>query len=108
MAEVAHSEPSLRRLSPFTSHFRLHFSPCTGFPHARDVPHVEPSPGGRHRIHRTAQTTGPGFRAAVPRGVGFDSTGLGPPRRSPPVSAPRDQALKVSSGGAQGWRPEGC
>ncbi|GAA1079484.1 DUF6193 family natural product biosynthesis protein [Kitasatospora arboriphila] len=54
-AEAAYGEPLLRQLFPFTSHFQLHFSTCTGFPYSWDVPYIEPSPGGRYRIHGPAR-----------------------------------------------------
>jgi len=38
--EAAYAEPRLRQLLPFTSHWVLCFSRCTGSPHTTDVPWI--------------------------------------------------------------------
>lgn len=50
LAETASAKPKLRRLYPFTSHWSLHFTTCTGFPYSWDVPFVDPLSGGRYRV----------------------------------------------------------
>ncbi|MBD0742426.1 hypothetical protein BG418_13175 [Streptomyces sp. CBMA152] len=47
---MAAAEPKLRQLYPFTSHWSLHFTTCTGFPYAWDVPFVDPLRDGRYRV----------------------------------------------------------
>ncbi|GAB3248996.1 DUF6193 family natural product biosynthesis protein [Kineosporia babensis] len=42
LAEAAAAEPQLRQLSPYLSHYTLHFSRCTGQPPTADVPFVVP------------------------------------------------------------------
>ncbi|MFJ9679875.1 DUF6193 family natural product biosynthesis protein [Streptomyces sp. NPDC101194] len=36
LAEAASAEPKLRQLYPFTGHWSLHFTTCTGFPNSRN------------------------------------------------------------------------
>ncbi|MFF5715163.1 DUF6193 family natural product biosynthesis protein [Streptomyces sp. NPDC012756] len=50
VAELAHAEPQLRQLLPFTSHWSLHFTTCTGFPYSWDVPFIDPLSDGRYRV----------------------------------------------------------
>ncbi|MFI0977593.1 DUF6193 family natural product biosynthesis protein [Streptomyces sp. NPDC021093] len=50
LAEAASAEPKLRQLYPFTSHWSLHFTTCTGFPYSWDVPFVDPLSNGRYRV----------------------------------------------------------
>ncbi|MEU7566414.1 DUF6193 family natural product biosynthesis protein [Streptomyces fradiae] len=50
LAEMASAEPKLRQLYPFTSHWSLHFTTCTGFPYSWDVPFVDPLSDGRYRV----------------------------------------------------------
>ncbi|WP_246618165.1 DUF6193 family natural product biosynthesis protein [Streptomyces javensis] len=35
---------------PFTSHWSLHFTTCTGFPYSWDVPFIDPLSDGRYRV----------------------------------------------------------
>ncbi|MFZ3494862.1 DUF6193 family natural product biosynthesis protein [Streptomyces sp. 5.8] len=57
VAELAHAEPKLRQLLPFTSHYSLHFTTCTGFPYSWDVPFIDPLGDGRYRVCGPAQGT---------------------------------------------------
>jgi hypothetical protein len=50
VVEAAHAEPALRQLFPFTSHWSLHFTRCTGVPYSRDIPFIAPLGGGRYRV----------------------------------------------------------
>ncbi|MGW4077851.1 DUF6193 family natural product biosynthesis protein [Streptomyces asiaticus] len=50
LAEAASAEPKLRQLYPFTSHWSLHFTTCTGFPYSWDVPFIDPLSDGRYRV----------------------------------------------------------
>ncbi|MCZ2528185.1 DUF6193 family natural product biosynthesis protein [Streptomyces sp. HB2AG] len=50
LAEAASAEPKLRQLYPFTSHWSLHFTICTGFPYSWDVPFIDPLSDGRYRV----------------------------------------------------------
>lgn len=50
VAELAFAEPKLRQLLPFTSHYSLHFTTCTGFPYSWDVPFIDPLGDGRYRV----------------------------------------------------------
>ncbi|WP_144120814.1 DUF6193 family natural product biosynthesis protein [Catellatospora sichuanensis] len=47
---LAFHEPRLRRLRPFTSHWRLVFSRSPTFPWSRDCPSVDPLERGRYRV----------------------------------------------------------
>jgi Family of unknown function (DUF6193) len=44
LIEAAYAVPQLRQLFPYTSHFTLCFSTCTGYPYSDDIPCIEPSP----------------------------------------------------------------
>ncbi|MEV4743588.1 DUF6193 family natural product biosynthesis protein [Streptomyces sp. NPDC049555] len=57
LAEVASAEPRLRQLYPFTSHWSLHFTTCTGFPYSWDVPFVDPLRDGRYRVSGPSRGT---------------------------------------------------
>lgn len=50
LVEAAFAEPKLRHLYPFTSHWSLHFTTCTGFPFTWQVPFVDPLSDGRYRV----------------------------------------------------------
>ena len=50
LVEAAFVEPRLRQLFPFTSHWSLHFTTCTGFPYTWVVPFVDPLRDGRFRV----------------------------------------------------------
>ncbi|AUY54370.1 hypothetical protein EH183_21530 [Streptomyces sp. CB01881] len=50
LVEAAHAEPKLRQLYPFTSHWSLHFTTCTGYPFTWVVPFVDPLRDGRYRV----------------------------------------------------------
>ncbi|MFI1094438.1 DUF6193 family natural product biosynthesis protein [Streptomyces sp. NPDC020917] len=50
LMEAAFVEPRLRQLFPFTSHWSLHFTTCTGFPYTWVVPFVDPLRDGRFRV----------------------------------------------------------
>ncbi|MGW1787723.1 DUF6193 family natural product biosynthesis protein [Streptomyces tubercidicus] len=50
VAELAHAAPQLRQLFPFTSHWSLHFTTCTGFPYSWGIPFVDPLIDGRYRV----------------------------------------------------------
>ncbi|MCZ4098007.1 DUF6193 family natural product biosynthesis protein [Streptomyces sp. H39-C1] len=50
LAEMASAEPKLRQLYPFTSHWSLRFTTCTGFPYSWDVPFIDPLSDGRYRV----------------------------------------------------------
>jgi hypothetical protein len=44
LIEAAYAVPQLRQLYPYTSHFALCFSTCTGFPWGGNIPRIEPWP----------------------------------------------------------------
>ncbi|MBT2234440.1 DUF6193 family natural product biosynthesis protein [Nonomuraea sp. NEAU-A123] len=50
LVEAAYAEPKLRQLYPFTSHWSLHFTTCTGYPFSWDAPFVDPMGDGRYRV----------------------------------------------------------
>jgi Family of unknown function (DUF6193) len=50
LVEAAYAEPWLRVLYPFTSHYDLHFSRCTGFPYSFDVPFIQHLAGWRYLV----------------------------------------------------------
>lgn len=50
LVEAAFALPGLRALFPFTSHWELHLSRCTGFPYSSDVPFMDPRPDGTIRV----------------------------------------------------------
>jgi hypothetical protein len=51
LVEAAFAEPKLRQLYPFTSHWSLHFTTCTGYPFTWKVPFVDPLRDGRYRVN---------------------------------------------------------
>lgn len=44
--EAAWMQPLLRQLFPYTAHWSLYFSTCTGFPYTRNVMGIDPFNGG--------------------------------------------------------------
>jgi hypothetical protein len=50
LVEAAYAEPKLRQLYPFTSHWSLHFTTCTGHPFSWSVPFIDPLHDGRFRV----------------------------------------------------------
>jgi hypothetical protein len=50
LVEAAYAEPKLRALYPFTSHWSLHFTTCTGYPFTWVVPFIDPLRDGRFRV----------------------------------------------------------
>jgi Family of unknown function (DUF6193) len=50
MALAAAEQPALRMLFPFTSHWVLCFSRCTGYPYTWDLPKIEPAGAGSYRV----------------------------------------------------------
>ncbi len=52
LVEAAYAEPKLRQLYPYTSHWTLCFTTCTGYPFTREVPFVDPLHDGRYRVSR--------------------------------------------------------
>ncbi|HEV2345635.1 MAG TPA: DUF6193 family natural product biosynthesis protein [Actinocrinis sp.] len=57
LAEAAFDEPKLRQLYPFTSHWSLHFTTCTGFPFSWDVPFVDPLSDRRYLVSGPSRGT---------------------------------------------------
>ncbi|WP_171114764.1 DUF6193 family natural product biosynthesis protein [Streptomyces sp. Z423-1] len=57
LVEAAHAEARLRRLFPFTSHWTVAFSSCTGRPY-RDEIAIRPQPGGGQYIVLRHPNTG--------------------------------------------------
>jgi len=57
LVEAAHAEPRLRRLFPFTSHWTIAFSSCTGRPYHDEIA-IAPQPGGRPYIVLRHANTG--------------------------------------------------
>lgn len=65
MIRAAHAQPRLRVLFPFTSHGRLLFSRCTGWPFSRDISMIHPLGDGRYAVrHRGEEfATTPSYTA---------------------------------------------
>ncbi|RAG83823.1 hypothetical protein DN069_20450 [Streptacidiphilus pinicola] len=59
LVEAAYAEPKLKQLYPFTSHWGLHFSTCTGWPFTWVVPFIDPLRDGRFRV------SGPNRRTVI-------------------------------------------
>ncbi|MER0241138.1 DUF6193 family natural product biosynthesis protein [Streptomyces sp. HSW2009] len=76
LAEVAAEEPKLRQLYPFTSHWSLHFSTCTGFPYAWDVPFVDLLKDGRYRVCGPARGTVVGEADTAEQAIALVLAGL--------------------------------
>ncbi|WP_405062606.1 DUF6193 family natural product biosynthesis protein [Kribbella sp. NBC_01505] len=51
LVEAAYVEPKLRQLFPFTSHWSLHFTTCTGYPYTRVIPFVDPLRDGTYQVY---------------------------------------------------------
>ncbi|MGW3415006.1 DUF6193 family natural product biosynthesis protein [Streptomyces sp. NPDC000888] len=56
LVEAAHAEPRLRRLFPFTSHWTVAFSSCTGRPYRDEVAISPQYGGGRYIVLRHPNT----------------------------------------------------
>jgi hypothetical protein len=56
LIEAAYAVPQLRQLFPYTSHFTLQFSTCTGWPYSGDIPCIEPAP--QEKVYRLHQCDG--------------------------------------------------
>ncbi|MGW6967938.1 DUF6193 family natural product biosynthesis protein [Streptomyces zaomyceticus] len=57
LVRVAHAEPLLRRLRPWTGMRELHFSRCTEMDYTWDVPYIGTLRDGRHYVegpHRSS------------------------------------------------------
>ncbi|MFF0196858.1 DUF6193 family natural product biosynthesis protein [Streptomyces anulatus] len=57
LVRVAHAEPLLRQLAPWTGMWELHFSRCTEMDYTWDIPYIGTLSGGRHYVegpHRSA------------------------------------------------------
>lgn len=82
LAEAASAEPKLRQLYPFTSHWSLHFTTCTGFPYSWDVPFIDPLSDGRYRVCGPSRGTvigeGDTAAAAISMVVGALPANCGP------------------------------
>jgi hypothetical protein len=82
LAEAASTEPKLRQLYPFTSHWSLHFTTCTGFPYSWDVPFIDPLSDGRYRVCGPSRGTvigeGDTAAAAISMVVGALPANCGP------------------------------
>ncbi|WP_393074443.1 DUF6193 family natural product biosynthesis protein [Streptomyces sp. LN704] len=50
LVRVAHAEPPLRQLYPWTGMWELHFSRCTEFPHTWDIPYIGTLADGRYYV----------------------------------------------------------
>jgi hypothetical protein len=57
LVRAAAAEPRLRQLFPFTSHWALLFTTCTGFPYSHDVPMVAPLENNRYQVIAADRTT---------------------------------------------------
>jgi hypothetical protein len=76
LAEAASAEPKLRQLYPFTSHWSLHFTTCTGFPYSWDVPFVDPLPTGRYRVGGPSRGTVIGETDTAEQAIALVAAGL--------------------------------
>ncbi|MEU8509813.1 DUF6193 family natural product biosynthesis protein [Streptomyces brevispora] len=50
LLEAAYAEPRLRHLFPWTGMGELHFSRCTEWPWAWDVPYIQPAANGEYWV----------------------------------------------------------
>jgi Family of unknown function (DUF6193) len=50
LLEAAYAEPRLRQLFPWTGMGELHFSRCTEWPWAWDIPYIRPAAEGEYRV----------------------------------------------------------
>ncbi|MBT2449963.1 hypothetical protein J7F03_23385 [Streptomyces sp. ISL-43] len=78
LIEAARTEPRLRRLYPYTSHFTLWFSASAGHPFAVTAPAVEPLPDGRFRVRGPRQTTVLGETDTAPAAIALVVANLPP------------------------------
>ncbi|WP_329355332.1 DUF6193 family natural product biosynthesis protein [Streptomyces anulatus] len=65
LVRVAHAEPLLRQLFPWTGMWELHFSRCTDMDYTWDIPYIGTLSGGRHCVE--------GPHRSVPRIAETDS-----------------------------------
>ncbi|MFJ3537323.1 DUF6193 family natural product biosynthesis protein [Streptomyces sp. NPDC090109] len=89
VAELAHTEPRLRRLLPFSSHWSLHFSTRTGYPYPRDAPFVVPLSDGGFRVHGPSRGTVLGEADTAEQAVALVVSGL-PAHCGPAVAGTAD------------------
>ncbi len=77
--------PALRGLRPFTSHWTLHFSRCTGFPFSDDCPSITPVETGLYTVSDASRTPIDtlGAEAAVLLAASYLPPGTGPAVRGP-------------------------
>ncbi|MFJ8039117.1 DUF6193 family natural product biosynthesis protein [Kitasatospora sp. NPDC096147] len=66
LLDLAHAEPSLRQLFPWTGMGELHFSRCTEFGWTWDIPYIQPAAGGTYWVSGPlrSQAVGPAETAA--------------------------------------------
>ncbi|RSN50937.1 hypothetical protein DMH12_23660 [Streptomyces sp. WAC 04229] len=57
MVLVAHAEPLLRQLHPWTGMWELHFSRCTEIRHTWDIPYIGTLADGRYYVEGPSRTS---------------------------------------------------
>jgi len=57
LVRVAHAEPLLRQLYPWTGMWQLHFSRCTEIRHTWDIPYVGAGGDGRYYVEGPGRTS---------------------------------------------------
>ncbi|MFD8821344.1 DUF6193 family natural product biosynthesis protein [Streptomyces sp. NPDC059605] len=57
LVRVAHAEPLLRQLYPWTGMWELHFSRCTKIRHTWDVPYIGTLGDGRYYVEGPSRTS---------------------------------------------------
>ncbi|MFE1775506.1 DUF6193 family natural product biosynthesis protein [Streptomyces sp. NPDC059008] len=57
MVRVAHAEPQLRQLYPWTGMWELHFSRCTEFRHTWDIPYIGVLGDGRYYVEGPSRSS---------------------------------------------------
>ncbi|MEU1535351.1 DUF6193 family natural product biosynthesis protein [Streptomyces fagopyri] len=65
LVEAAYAEPHLHQLFPWTGMGELHFSRCTEWPWAWDIPYIQPAVGGGYWVSGPlrSETVGPASTA---------------------------------------------
>ncbi|MFC9157015.1 DUF6193 family natural product biosynthesis protein [Streptomyces bauhiniae] len=57
LVRVAHAEPLLRQLYPWTGMWELHFSRCTEFRHTWDIPYIGTLGDGRYYVEGPSRSS---------------------------------------------------
>lgn len=69
LLEAAYAEPRLRQLFPWTGMGELHFSRCTEWPWAWDIPYIQPAAEGKYWVSGPLRSESVGPAATAQQAV---------------------------------------